>query len=131
MHFNLGLLDEQLILYDFCLGLGTFRHIGEVNVVLTFDLKYVIFVLVTIFMTAALVWFYLSFLSDPVLPTDDNSRQHLHNPNKLHGAESFLKSNSCSAGQEISFHFWNPKVHYRVHRSPPPAPDESFYFFYR
>ena len=43
-------------------------------------------------------------------------------PHLLHGVESFLEANCLSASQEISRILWNPKVHYRIHKCPPPVP---------
>ena len=40
----------------------------------------------------------------------------------LHGAESFLKLTGSAAGQEIPRISWNPKVHHRTHKCPPPVP---------
>ena len=39
-----------------------------------------------------------------------------------YGAESFWEANSFTASQEIPHTLWNPKVHYRNHKCPPPVP---------
>jgi hypothetical protein len=39
-----------------------------------------------------------------------------------YGAEPFLRSHNCADTQELPRILWNPKVHYRVHNSPPLVP---------
>ena len=43
--------------------------------------------------------------------------QNLH-----HGGESFFRRYSFSASQEIPRNLWNTKVHYGIHKCPPPVP---------
>jgi hypothetical protein len=39
-----------------------------------------------------------------------------------YGAEPFLRTANCAANQELPSSLWNPKVHYRVHKSSPLVP---------
>ena len=43
----------------------------------------------------------------------------------LHGAASFWEANRFSASQEIPRTLGNPKVHYCIHKWPPPDPNLS------
>jgi hypothetical protein len=39
-----------------------------------------------------------------------------------HGAEPFWRNRQFCSYSRISQHLWNPKVHYRIHKSPPLIP---------
>ena len=53
----------------------------------------------------------------------------------LHGAVFLEKLTGFAANQEIPRILWNPKVHYRTHKRPPPVPILSqriitYYYYY-
>ena len=41
---------------------------------------------------------------------------------EIHGAEPSSAANLFSASQEIAHILWNTKIHYRIHKCPPPDP---------
>jgi hypothetical protein len=59
-------------------------------------------------------WIYMSWILK-VLETNNNN-------NQLHAAEPFLRSRQLRSYSRISQHVMNPKVHYRLHKSPPLVP---------
>jgi len=57
-----------------------------------------------------------TFVDNVVLP-DKNLLTYL-----LHGAESFLRSQSVSASQGIPRILWNQEFYYHIYKCPPPVP---------